>query len=1332
MSGKAPINIQTQRAASLSQAAESLARAAAKLSEAARAMSLVAGALSQENLAKNSGINGSGQSIDSDRAGPTISDDSTAKEDEGVGLPQPYRLLLDDEADILLVLCSLIYDRPKVVCYFTCGPHSLKLYKALIDGVTATNPIIADPYNKLSIDSCFNRFLKAARSILLLSEADVPSALAKEASDYTVIHVGWPVSRRQYVAQRRAHHASTNLLLGYSGDKDLYSSGSGIMSQTVEWPGDTGGFRASVDILRPLFEEKLSEVSFELKEEVYADWIHLHSRQGPRSVSSWTPSALVSRANRFILGPLGYRSPGSLAQKSTFKTPLVDLLPEVSMEFVTEHGLQPAVDKGLLRVETDAEVDDTYETGNGANSAYRLSSEVTKPHIMPEFPVSYTPQSKSFVEGYDSSDKDDPNPPFERSYEFPSDFELATGHSYFALDEEFNSIPLICLLSSSSEKTIVFLEGAMLKKYRKLFRQIMNQKVFTIKHNGSPNQVRATSLRFAGEASPTVLLMDQATNVLPSVLRQYPPGCCIYWAHDIQLEQVKQHQAQISCASIHLIISSNRRDKLIAGLAGFKEHPQSSLILDNDNDSLLESVRNVVRSTLRSGGKTVRSLYTVRIMSLRGGGHKAQEAVRLANLYAARVLLHGNKEDGSKIFPPIRGEAFLDSGGSQEFEFAASGGYGATVFEAAATLATAARATAEALSKEMPRPGSPEDVHGINLGRGSDAAPESVSSNEGDANQRQDLDIDIGDVDRGGEPRTDEVESRPMDTGITAQDPGQSKPMNSSHRLLVESEADVLLFVCALIDKRHKVVCYMPCGTPPLKAYKQLLENVTESPIYILNSSESFNRDQAYNDFVESAGAVLLVPESLLPRFEVEGENSWVIHVGWPASESQYTSQRKIHQAQNNIVVAFSADQSLYPSGNSIVKLTEPWAKDGASFRASVSILRPLYEAMLSEVSLEMKSQVYMDWIQFHGIHGPRHVKQWSPVTVVQRANDYLMKVLLWSGEHTGGEDIPLPEVSPGFVTQNGLQLAVEAGVLRVEDEQPELSQPSPSPVLRYADVLTRDGDERWDAWKFKLTTGHTYFIIEEDFDAIPLMCFIAGKYDKVILFLEGQGALRPYHDLFGRIAGRTIFFPKILNDYQAVEEAAGRFLAAASPAILLLAYTTTNLPPVLNEVSIGCCIYWGFSVPLKQAKKNRALINCTTTINILTTAQKKGITFPKDIIRHPSAAIPLDLTDNSTLAPMRSKTTSILASAKNKPIIDALYTSRVYSVGTIPRNSLSAEEVARRVNQYAARILLHGDIADGSHVFPPVAGRPVVPRTTVERFGLHSAVHAGLLTIGN
>ncbi|KDN40309.1 hypothetical protein RSAG8_08219, partial [Rhizoctonia solani AG-8 WAC10335] len=511
----------------------------------------------------------------------------------------------------------------------------------------------------------------------------------------------------------------------------------------------------------------------------------------------------------------------------------------------------------------------------------------------------------------------------------------------------------------------------------------------------------------------------------------------------------------------------------------------------------------------------------------------------------------------------------------------------------------------------------------------------------------------------------------------------------------------------------------MPCGTNPLKTYKQLIESVTEAPVHTLTSSISSKKDQAYIDFLENDGSVLLVPESLSPKLEIGGENSWVIHVGWPVSEAQYTAQRKIHRAHNNILVAYSGDQSLYPSGDNIINLTAVWPQDGASFRASVSILRPLYEVMLSEISLEMKSRVYQNWIQFHGIHGPRRVEAWVTSTMVKRANNYLLEVLLWSGPHTGGDDVPLPEVSPGFVTENGLQSAVQEGLLQVEDDDSDPHEPSPIPMPEPETSVVET--------KFQPITGHTYFSLDEDFDAIPLISFIAGEYGKVICFLEGHGALRYYQILFAQITGRLVITPTTRNG-EATEEAVTKFLSAGGPAILLLAYTTTNLPSELKMGSTDCCIYWGFNSPLRQAKKNRSLINCATTIIIIIPLQQGVIPSSSDLRKHPSAAIPRDYSENSVLAPTRNKTMLVLM--LNKGVVRELYTNRVYGVGAVPRQALSAEDVARRANQYAARVLLYGDPTDGSEIFPPMNGRPPVPRIAVEKFKLQPAVDAGLLTV--
>ncbi|KAF8755198.1 hypothetical protein RHS01_05391 [Rhizoctonia solani] len=631
--------------------------------------------------------------------------------------------------------------------------------------------------------------------------------------------------------------------------------------------------------------------------------------------------------------------------------------------------------------------------------------------------------------------------------------------------------------------------------------------------------------------------------------------------------------------------------------------------------------------------------------------------------------------------------------------------------KAAATLAEAVRTATEAFSVQTLVAPEEEGNQGINIGKGPDDTTITKPTAVEDENQRPGPGVTGKDTNN-----ESGAENKPEAPLTTAGPPKKEpNPLNQPYHLLVEKEADVLLYVCALIDKRQRAICYMPCGTTSLKAYKQLLKSVTEISVYILTSTAASKLDQAITDFLGSNGSILLVPESLSPDFEIGGDKSWVFHVGWPVNETQYNTQRKTHRAQNNVLVAYSGDRNLYPSGDRIIGMTAPWPKDNASFRASVSILRPLYEVMLTEISLDMKTRVYQDWIQFHAIHGPRHVKEWTATVVVERANSYLRNVLNWSGPHTGG-DIPLPEVSPGFVTQNELHSAVQDGILQVEtDSEPEITSPSPAP--RQEEVPQKN--------EFQLTTGHTYFDLEEEFDAVPLMCFISDKYHKTICLLEGHAAsLTSFQNHW-----TPCHCPAGTNNNPGVDEAVSQFLSVSEPVILLLAYTTTNLPPTLKENLIDCCVYWGLGSPLKQAKKNRTLINCATTIIIMTSAQHRGMA-TNDLKKHPSAALPLDLTENSILAPLRDKMKSALIS--DKGIVRELYINRVYGVGAIPRTSLSAEDAAKRANQYAARVLLHGDPADGSKVFPPVSGRPPAPRIAVEKFKLQPAVDAGLLTIGD
>jgi hypothetical protein len=156
------------------------------------------------------------------------------------------------------------------------------------------------------------------------------------------------------------------------------------------------------------------------------------------------------------------------------------------------------------------------------------------------------------------------------------------------------------------------------------------------------------------------------------------------------------------------------------------------------------------------------------------------------------------------------------------------------------------------------------------------------------------------------------------------------------------------------------------------------------------------------------------------------------------------------------MVVAFSEDEALYPSGPKMVSETVVWP--GAnSVLSTLDSFRPLFDSKLAEIPNSSKGNIYVvsdshyryislcsfgirdtqDWIASHGSRGPRHVTSWSATTLVHRANLYLLDALQYRSQESGTnqEDalqVSLPRVSPEFVAYNSLESAVEDGVLNV------------------------------------------------------------------------------------------------------------------------------------------------------------------------------------------------------------------------------------------------------------------------------------------------------------
>ncbi|CAE6469753.1 unnamed protein product [Rhizoctonia solani] len=261
------------------------------------------------------------------------------------------------------------------------------------------------------------------------------------------------------------------------------------------------------------------------------------------------------------------------------------------------------------------------------------------------------------------------------------------------------------------------------------------------------------------------------------------------------------------------------------------------------------------------------------------------------------------------------------------------------------------------------------------------------------------------------------------------------QPPPLSYRILLDNEADVLLAVCSLIRPGRKVVCYVRSSITALDVYETLI-SVTQVPVNNTKYSSSHQLERAVETFQQGHTSVLLLPATYSHGFKVNEPESWVIHVGWPTNEQLYKQQIAEHQAKNNVFVAYSKDKDIYTSSSDLIAHSQPWPHGGSHFKETFTALRPLFNKKLTEITAKAKAKVYTDWITLHGMRGPYHPPSWTTNTVVYRANLYLLDVLGYKTITPGanpGTQRDLPTVTPGFVTGQNLESAVEAGLLLVK-----------------------------------------------------------------------------------------------------------------------------------------------------------------------------------------------------------------------------------------------------------------------------------------------------------
>ncbi|CAE6351916.1 unnamed protein product [Rhizoctonia solani] len=241
---------------------------------------------------------------------------------------------------------------------------------------------------------------------------------------------------------------------------------------------------------------------------------------------------------------------------------------------------------------------------------------------------------------------------------------LFPGRYYIILEEEFDILPLIAAYASISRKTLCcmpFVEAS--QSWRVLLSAISpSHEVIEVAAQSSPFSPGVA--QYMSSDRPSLLIQSFATWQTHQTVTSISDAF-LAWGflnlEDKQLTRIRDTilSAQHTCAIVTQQEFENSKLKAYFASFGLIEHPNSSLIKQFETASLLTSSRAITQLILNDPDfyhnvhllyKAALDFYTVTpIGEVRWSKTRTAE---LANIFAAKILLHGREEEGSARFKP--------------------------------------------------------------------------------------------------------------------------------------------------------------------------------------------------------------------------------------------------------------------------------------------------------------------------------------------------------------------------------------------------------------------------------------------------------------------------------------------------------------------------------------------------------------------------------------------------------------------------------------------------------------------------------------------------------
>ncbi|KAG8725168.1 hypothetical protein FRC09_006791 [Ceratobasidium sp. 395] len=601
--------------------------------------------------------------------------------------------------------------------------------------------------------------------------------------------------------------------------------------------------------------------------------------------------------------------------------------------------------------------------------------------------------------------------------------------------------------------------------------------------------------------------------------------------------------------------------------------------------------------------------------------------------------------------------------------------------------------------------------------------------------------------------------------------------------LLVSSESDILPIVCAFTQCRNKTLCYLTCPLPSMMLFQKIIKGVTGSMVYAVSRATPSEVANVCRASSRQTKAVLLLPDTAHYDATSEAEDDlFVVHMGWPCNDEQYVvvAQVKLPSASHSVLVACSENQDQYLACAKVLTHTSAWPdEDHSVFESEVISLRLKLDEVLADIPTDMKAKFYCDWIELHGPRGQRYVPSWSPMTLVACANLYMRDVLKYPVQKDSDlscQGFP-PKVSRAFVAANELEVAVEAGLLNVENEEPRLHpwfdrpktetytpnnksrdslsacapsqlQSSPNSVELHAATTDIHNPTRLRGDPAANTSGatpmsavifqqpndlhgpsKTCLVVDNEFEFIPAICYYARNPD----------------------VKNTVCYVKIVGIMQTLSTQIQALISR--PVFVVATDMSEAIPRVLQafESPTGCLVFCNTLIPLSKRLQTKAIHQVIHAGWISNRPYYEQQTNCAGLLRKQQILTQSDYTILSQKLPYLSASCVFSSNLLSEPYWTKTLESWKHQLRVAPKKALngcymewmlyhatgpykvsnwSIIDLVNQANQFAELVLLRGSADENGDKF--VGDKLSVTEGFVRHMGLGLAVKTRILELGS